>query len=248
MARRRRGKPAPSNTAPKRGFIRCMWGINDDSNRILARKKRTENEMLAAFNNPYNPPCVVYVFGEDNYKYATDMGYECVLIDKDPGPWDLSTQQYRHKLEVFKYAMEVDGYDEILLYDFDCIPKKKLPNDMWEEFGKREVMQANLQSYRRPKCPWRTGADIRKVPNAGFVYIRDKTIPEQIIKCWEEIGSGFSAEPPMALVMDRLTNGWKGIEVYWHLFEPSFCKIHKSSPFAKELIALRDIHFVHYQG
>ena len=230
----------------KRAFIRALWGIYDDSNRLLARRKRMDSDMRGIKKNRFNEPFIVYVFGKDNYKHALTFGFNCVLVDENPSPFDLLTEQYRHKLEILKYAMEEDGYDEIMFVDWDCIPNKKIPVDFWDVMGKKEIIQANLQLYKRRKATWRE-KDMRKIPNAGFLYLRDKSLPSKIIEKWEEI-HGPSAEPPLAKLTDEMTGGWQGIDKYWELFEPDFCNLHKMSVYPQEKIDTKNVCFKHFQG
>ena len=98
----------------KRAFIRALWGIYDNSNRLLARRKRMDYDMKVIKRNKYNEPFIVYVLGKQNFKHAKNFGFNCVLADENPAPFDLITSQYRNKLEILKYAMEEDGYDEIM--------------------------------------------------------------------------------------------------------------------------------------
>lgn len=230
----------------KRAFVRALWGVYDDSNRLLARRKRMDQDMKKIKKNKYNEPFITYVFGKDNYEHALSFGFNCVLIDKNPAPFDLIQHQYRHKLEVLQYAMEEDGYDEIMFLDWDCIPQKKIPSNFWDIMGQKEIIQANLQIYHRRKATWRD-RETRKIPNAGFLYLRGKELPSKIIEKWE-IKPHQSAEPPLARLTDEMTGGWKGKDKYWELFEPDFCNLHRASPFPKEKLQSKNICFIHYQG
>jgi len=233
----------------KRGVIRGLWGVYDKSNRITRRRYQMDNDMNKIRGNKFNEPFVVYVFGEENCKHATDNGFDCILIDKEPARFDLVKYQYRHKLELLKYAMEEDGYDEILYMDWDCIPFKRLPSNYWDILGEKESFQACLQMYHRRKAHWRP-KELRKVPNGGFVYIRDKSIPQRAIDLWEATGMQDSDEPAWAKMTDQMTgeNGWEGMEKFWDLFEIPFCNLHKASPYPKELLATKDVCYIHRQG
>lgn len=200
--------------------------------------------MKTIYSNPFNTDFVVYVMGTDNYNQVKQYGSKCVLVNKDPFMFDIVRHQYRHKLEIIKMAME--EYDEILYLDWDCIPQKKLPNNYWDILGKKEVFQANLQIYHCRKCHWRK-SDIRKVPNGGFIYIRDKSIPSKVIKLWESIG-GDNDEPSWAKFTDDYVGGWQGIEKYWELFEPTLCNLHRDSPYSKDLLKSKNECFKHFQG
>jgi len=194
-----------------------------------------------------NEPFSVYVFGEDNYKMATDKGFDCVLIDDKPYRFDLVKHQYRHKLEIIRYAMEEDGYDEILYMDWDVVPQKKMPSNYWDVLGQKESFQACLQVYHRRKAYWRK-EELRKVPNGGFIYIRDKTIPQRAIDLWENLGSQDNDEPAWAKMTDEMMGGWQGIDKFWDLFEIPFCNLHKGSPHSQEKLKSKDVCFIHYQG
>jgi hypothetical protein len=231
----------------KRAIIRCLWGIYDRSSHIVERRYHLDSDITGVRDNPYELPFVVYVFGEENYRQITDIGFQAVLVDKNPAPYDLIKHHYRHKLEIMRKAMEDDGIDELLLLDWDCQPFLKVPDDMWEILAKKDVIQANLQSYIRRKCRWRK-EDMRKVPNAGFVYIRDKSLPSKIISAWE-MNPDNSAEPPMGYVIDQLMGGWKGIEHYWEHFEPNLCNLHKDSAYSESRILEKPNYcFRHTQG
>ena len=169
----------------------------------------------------------------------------CVLINKSPAPYDLMTEQYRHKLEAIRYAMEVDGYDEMIHLDWDCYPVKKIPTNFWDIMGKKEAFQANLFKFRHLKCPWRK-IDRTVTPNGGFVYIRNKEYPARIIKIWEEKLRGNSAEPPMAMFVDELMGGWKGLDEYWDLYEADCCRLKNGTPHPAEKMKTKDLSFIHY--
>jgi hypothetical protein len=230
----------------KRAFIRGLWGVYSNENNVIERRYKMDADVKQTLENKHSPPSVTYVFGEENYNHLKDLGVEDLkLVDKNPDRYDLSENQYRHKLDILKIALE--DYDEILFIDWDCQAKKPLPNDFWEVMGKKEYCQANLQQYKRKKCFWRGKHDTRKLPNAGFLYIRDKTFPDEIIKCWEA-NKGNSAEPPLARAMDDRSGGWVGKEKYWELYEPEFCNLWKFSAFTNEQIKSKRCHFLHYQG
>jgi len=230
----------------KRAFVRGLWGIYSQENFIIERRYKMDYDIRLTIANKFSPPSVTYVFGLENFKYLKGLGLEDVrMVSADPNPYDLTGEQFRHKLDIFKYAME--DFDEILFVDWDCVSKKKVPADTWERMGKKEFCQANLQQYRRRKCHWRGNQDSRKLPNAGFVYCREKDFPDEIIKCWERDPQP-SSEPPLARAMDERMGGWVGMEKYWDLYEPDFCNIHRFSPYSKELIDSKDICFYHAQG
>lgn len=229
----------------KRGFIRGLWGIYDDSTRIMQRRAKIDNDINVILSNKFGEPFVTYIFGQENYDQMVKKGLNCVLIDKNPAPFDQQKFVYRHKMELIKYAMEVDKYDEMIYMDWDCIPEKKIPFDFWDNLGKRESFQACLQGYKRHKCPWRKEAQ-NIVPNGGFLYIRDNTYPDKAIKCWEnEMPHQDNDEPAWAKMLDNINNGWIGYEKYWEMYEAMNCRLRRGSPFADKL-SQKDIYFTHY--
>lgn len=234
----------------KRAFVRALWGVHDKSHRVLRRLYRVDQNILALRKNKFNEPFITYVFGEENFKNLKDLGFEnLILLNKEPHSYDPLKFQYRHKLEILRYAMEEDGYDEIVHMDWDCYPIKKLPVEFWDILGKKEKFQACLMQYHRPKCLWRK-TDQRKLPNGGFVYIRDKAVPSELIKVWEQTDKKFliSAEPAMGKYTDNLIGGWQGIDKYWDLFEPDVCNLKRCSVYPQEKKDTKNTCFIHYQG
>jgi hypothetical protein len=229
----------------KRAYIRALWGIYDKSTNIKKRRYRIDNDIKTIQNNPYQHDYIVYVFGDDNYNMLKEKNVKCVKVDSRPFLFDIDKHQFRHKLELIKVAME--DYDEIVYLDWDCIPKKEITDDVWKHLNKKEKIQATLQQYHRRKCPWRN-EELRKVPNGGFIYLRDKTLPDLAIKKWEELGRQDNDEPSWAKITDELMGGWQGIDKYWDLFEPMCCNLHKSSPYSEEKLKSKNVLWIHYQG
>ncbi len=232
----------------KRGFIRCVWGIYDNSHRITARRQKIDGDIKMIKQCKFNEPFKVYIYGKDNFERVKKEGFDCQMIDERPNPFDLIKYQYRHKMELIKYAMEKDGYDELVYMDWDCVPQKKLPADFWEKCGSRAPIQACLQTYHRKKCGWRP-TDQRKVPNGGFLYIRDKTIPGKAIKIWETMQQD-NDEPAWALLIDNMMGGWtnseKNMKIFWDNYETPFCLLWNGASWPKELLETKDKCFIHF--
>jgi len=231
----------------KRIIMRAYWGEYDDGHRITKRKARVDRNIEQVLNCEFKEDFVTYVFGQENFDYLVSKGFRCVLLWKEPTMFDAVKYQYRHKLEALKFAMEEEKADEMVHLDWDCLLKKPFPNDFWDRLGKKESFQANLMQYRRRKATWRGKEDSRKIPNGGFCYIRDKNVPTDIIKIWETMKSP-SCEPAMAKYVDHRTDGWKGKEHYWNLFEPEVVRLHRCCPFSAELIEAKNACYTHYQG
>jgi len=231
-------------------FVRGLWGIYAQTNELVKRRYKMDADIKETLGNRYAPPFVTYVYGDENYKYLRDLGVkkkDLKLISKDPYKFNLSKEQYRHKLEIYKLAME--DYGEFIYIDWDVVAKKELPNNFWELMGRKEYVQANLQQYKRRKCQWRK-VESRKVPNGGFLYIRDKDFPDEIIDCWENKTKGNSDEPAIARAMDDRFGGWMGMKHYWKNHEPMFCNLWKYSAFDKDYLKHKrgSVCFIHNQG
>lgn len=227
----------------KRGFVRTLWGIYDNTRRFYMRRAKMDNDIRLLLKNPNNTPWRTYVFGEDNLKFLSDLGVQdLVLVDKRPYIWDMDTQQFRHKLEAFKCGMQ--DFDEMVFLDWDCQPEKPLPADFWDVLGKKEPIQAIIRSYRKKKVFWRN-EDWRKIPCASFVYIREKGIAEALIKTWEEMGGPMSEETPMAKFMDERLGGWKGVDFYWDHYEPDFFVLDEGYVYTLEKLATKRRCFGH---
>jgi len=188
------------------------WAV--PSKHHMSRRKKMESDIQKCLAMPFLEPFITYIFGEDNFKQLTDMKLDCRLIHKSPYVFE----EYRHKLECLKYAME--EFDEVVFLDWDTKPSKQLPADFWEQLNKKSTIQSSLWSYKTPMINHRQGKENKHVPSGAFIYIRDKTIPEKLIKYWETRYPFYSEQPPMALLTDEMTGGWKGTQTYFDLFEP----------------------------
>lgn len=228
----------------KRSFIRTMWGIYEhEGRRFFKRRAKLDNDIALVQKCPYSEPFRTYVFGEDNYKFLVDKGFDCKLIDKKPIVWDMNKEQFRHKLEAFKCGME--DFDEIVFLDWDTFPIKPLPKDFWDVLNKKESIQAILRMYHRRKAYWRGGIDTRKIPCASFVYVREKQITEDLIALWEKMGRPWSEEQVLARFIDSRMGGWQGMEKYWDTYEPDFFMLAEARVFSKELLRTKNQCFKH---
>jgi hypothetical protein len=225
-----------------------LWGIYSRENRVVKRRYRIDGDIRRIVANKNNEPFITYVMGKDNMKALEEKGFECRLVHDEPFMFDIRKYQYRHKLECIRVAMEEDGYDEIVYLDWDCLPTRPLPDDFWDSMSKRGVFQANLQQYKRKKCMWRR-MDRRKVPNGGFLYLADQSLPQQAIAHWEKAKQD-NDEPAWARLTDEMLGGWKGPDEYWDKFEAMYCDLHNSSVYLpkSERKTQKNICFKHYQG
>lgn len=224
----------------KKTFIRALWGIHDKEGRkSYQRRTKIDDDILLSKYNSFQQPFVNYVFGEDNYKYLCDEGFDCRLVDKRPIVWSMEEEQFRHKLEIFKVALE--EYNKIVFLDWDVFFIKELPANFWEELNKKHPLQASLRIYARPKVYWRE-TDRRKIPCGSFIYIGDSKIPQDLISCWNGMRKKWSEELVIALYMDNLMGGFY-IDKYWDMFEPMFFDLQRMCP--KEIYKKKNISFLH---
>lgn len=240
----------------KKEFIRAIWG--DVANH---RDGKIAKEIQSVKDKDWFS---VFVFGDDNAEWLVDLGYNVYLIDKRPVVWDLETEMYRHKLEIFDVA--AGQFKEFVFLDWDCVPTGDISH-AWGELGKKEVFQANLFQYRTKKCLWRE-QDQRKVCNGGFAYFRDRAVPRVMINFWndfhmlvdkkrrERAERGldlrlreksliFDDEPAMSKYIDHFCGKWCGSEMYWDLFEPEVCNLRKKSVYSQERLDKKKACFIH---
>jgi hypothetical protein len=228
----------------KRAFIRGLWGIYADSHQNLRMRYRMDSEVMLAVQNQFTEKFTTYVLGEDNYKNIKKIIPDAIMISKEPFLFDIVKYQHRHKLEIIKYAIDEDHYDEVVWLDWDCVPVKKLPPDFWEYLGTKPIFQSNLQRYRAVKAPWRT-EDRGCVPNGGYLYLRDTSLVHKAIKIWETMPQE-NDEPAWAKLTDEMMGGWGGINKYWQNFESACSNIRRMSPFSADLVSKKEnVCFLH---
>ena len=223
----------------KRGFVRAAFGD--------VRSPTFMPEIIRVIKCPFTLPFVTYVFGKDNYDCLKKMGLKCVLIHPHPYMFE-EWCRYRNKIEAYRYAMEEDGYDEMVFLDWDCIPVKPLHRNFWQEMGKKECIQGNLYNLTRFTTPWRI-SDRSCSINTGFLYIRNKLIPSQIIKAWDSFPVRHrwrkNDEIATAHFIDEMTRGWVGKEKWWDRFEPYCCNIASMAAYPDKLLKTKDVCFIH---
>jgi len=201
-----------------RGFVRVLWGVYQDD-RWHRHRIWLDNQLRYLKLNSFDRPFTALVFGEENFKQLVDMGFNCRLVDKRPVVWDMEKEQFRHKLEALKIGMQL--FDEMVFLDWDTQPIQPLPDNFWQRFYEKDDIQISLRWYFRRRITWRT-EDARKVPCAAFIYMRNKNIPGELIKIWEELGRPWTEEQVLMKYIDNRMDGWKGEKEYLRRFEPIF--------------------------
>jgi hypothetical protein len=190
-------------------FIHGLWGVYSNKNHWWARLSKCDGDIKLYKLNPYSPKTVVYIFGEDNFKRMQDLGFDCRLIDKKPYVWDMETEQYRHKIEIWKAGLQ--EFDAINFLDFDCISLRPIPGDYWDIMNQGESIKTPIYQYHKKRVN-RPPNDYRKVSSASFVYIRGKEHADGMIKLWEEMGKPWKEEYVLTLYIDNMDGGWKGVD------------------------------------
>lgn len=144
---------------------------------------------------------VVYVWGIQNYKFLSNLGYECILISKDDFPITNQFKKYLPKLHAFVHGC--NDFKEVLFLDWDTIPKKDIDNSFYKDLKGREfssplycypdgiksipsaVDDKDAAAWIERQIPfldaysWKLG-NLSIVPNAGFVYLSDLAIASDL--------------------------------------------------------------------
>ena len=241
----------------KRGFVRVLFGENVDYGPGALQKRDVgivrcrgllEVDLKLLTHLKYDPPFVLYIYGQDNYDQCMKMGFDCRLVSPNPAEWDINTKGFRHKLGGLQEAMK--EFDEIIFLDLDTIPQKAVPETIWEDSYKKAPIQASLRMYKRIKATWRR-THRRTIPTAAYIYIRDKAIPQGIIDSWEATGEPLSEEIALAHYIDQISGGWKGLDHYWDNYEPEFFNLERSLEykhediFSPDQMAQKNLYFHH---
>ena len=220
-------------------FIHGLWGIYSNKNNFWSRLTKCETDIKLYKLNPYSPKTVVYIFGEENFKHMSDLGFDCRLIDKRPYVWDMEKEQYRHKMEIWKAGAE--EFDAITFLDWDCIALKPIPDNFWHVINQGEPIKSPLYMYRQKRV--NRPNDARKVSSASFVYIRGKEHMPAMIELWENTGRPLKEEYTLTLYIDNIDGGWKGIGHYQKYDVPFYEMTRGIYPKEK-----KDLVFGHYSS
>jgi hypothetical protein len=166
---------------------------------------------------------LMMVFGKENLSRLVDLGFSCLLLDKN----NLVLQkgvELPHKFLAYEVATSI--FDEAIFMDIDCQQMIPLPDNFWQIYSSKAKLQASLLGYhRRMNMPWRT-QDFRTVPCGCFVYMRGKEISKLMIDKMNYLAKNDIAigneEVVLAAVADEMDGGWKGAEEYAKKHEPTF--------------------------
>jgi hypothetical protein len=217
-----------------RALIRVLYGCKNNLIHEGGRAARSklDKDIENVLKTEGQAEFYIYVFGQDNYDYL--MGKNCknvVMASKDSYIFKMHGN-YVNKMYGWEYALK--DFDEIVYLDWDTIQTKPLPDTFWDRFREKECIQTPLYKCRRGVANWRkdyTKRDNKRGTSGGFVYMRDKKIPSELIKLIDDpviknfpFGS-YSDETYMNLYTDRLGGGWEGKHKYFKLFDPPWCTV-----------------------
>lgn len=215
----------------KRALIRCLYGeANNPNHDSSGSRNRIDKDVSNVIkNNEEN--YVTYVMGDKNYQYLKQKGLKNVIMATN-NIWPQGGRgSFINKMVAWKYAMQ--DYDEIVFLDWDTIQIKPLPDNFWEEFAKKDKIQSPLYKCRRRTSCWRPHVDRldnKRGCSGCFVYMRDKSIPDELLKLVDDpiikpFSGSYSDETYLNRYVDILTNGWKGKDYYYGHFEPQWCMV-----------------------
>lgn len=223
-------------------IVRCLWGDKGSTDRILSRRHKMDDDILA-IKSHFQHPFTMLTFGRDNTKYSKEQGFDtCMVCDRSTW-YDPLQETYVHKLYALRYAF--CKYNQPLLYlDMDCLPNRSF--DM-NELVFKSTLSANLMQYKNPKCWWRTEQP-RTILNGGFLYIEDENILSFIFKqyhIFKKEGKPINNDEPMIQrYIDELEGKWIGNEEYLNKYEPTgICSLNKWGVFPN-----KDSIFTHHLG
>ena len=228
----------------KNGFFRIMWGDPWDKptgaggDICLDLILLQHNELEQKAKTP------ILVYGTENFNRLTDMGFNCVIIEKKKSVLP-AENTLLHKLLGWKIGMKM--FDTAICLDIDCHQVRELPKDFWSIHQKKSALQIPLIGYRRRYIMWRK-ADKNIIPCCCYVYFRGSDQTKMAFKALESlrvdptISGWFTDETVMAKVLEEMDGGWHGVAEYAKLHEPEFFSTGKIPEFPGPSPA----YFVHY--
>ena len=192
-------------------------------------EKEIRREIANPFLKPFGRGHVfsVYVLGTDNQRRLQKMGISSIVVDKRPMLFDRNNL-YRNRMALWAAAMQ--DFDRVVFLDWDCFPTCRIPANFWELLESKSEIQSPLTAYKYPRCSWRgASSDARLLPNGGWVYVRNRSIPKGILDHWNRFEGEALGEKVIAHWMDK-QYGWRGREDYYQRFEPFCISLPKTVP------------------
>jgi hypothetical protein len=258
-------------------IIRCLWGKN---NHQFFEKNLNSylDECLRAkeIDDKYNlNNQLVIVWDRNNCEFLEKLGYPYHYMGES---LEMNIEfNFFHKILALEYAMET--YDEILFLDWDCEIQKPLdenfynllrnkndiqiplyfyPNQILKEYQTVSPFVDNGQHYYNMffyqmlyRGKWKF-SDGLVIPNAGFIYCRNKEFFKELIKIQREYGIVSNIEEICAMIyFNKFINT---TDEYLNKIEPVVCLGKDDLEMKEKQIILnrysidklnKDIYFIH---
>jgi hypothetical protein len=142
---------------------------------------------------------VVYVWGTTNKSQLDSMGYTTILCDKNPLNFKYTSALYEfiHKLIAIQKAC--NAFSKILFLDWDYVLEKELDDNFFNylntktfavpiyEYDYEDHTVTDINSFLYNKInflknySWRVDSKFI-IPNAGFIYITDSNIGDNLLQ------------------------------------------------------------------
>ena len=227
-------------------IIRCLWGKRDHQ---FFEKNLTSyhDECVLAKENDDRYKIdnqMVIVWDKENRDLMERLGYPYHYMGES-NPFSLNLN-FLHKILALEKAMEM--YDEILFIDWDCFAQKPLddnfvnllrskaeiqiplyfyPHEILEKFYSIDPKVDDYNHYFNMffyhiirKCRWNFDDGIA-IPNAGFIYCRDKEFFKKLLEIQKSQGIVSNIEEVCALFyFDPFINS---ADEYLDKIEPLVC-------------------------
>ena len=125
-------------------FIRTFWGDIHHGNYL--------NQIQCAVNDNLNE--IVYVWGTENHRIISELGFECVLVSEKPYDYSISGNHHiynlNHKNLIHKLVAldkAVVAHKEVVLLDWDCELIKPIDNTFLESLRNGSPIKVPLYLY-----------------------------------------------------------------------------------------------------
>jgi hypothetical protein len=258
-------------------IIRCIWGKNDHQF-FEKNLKSYHDECIIAKENDDKYGIdnqMVIVWDEPNRILMENLGYPYHYMGES-NPFSLNLN-FLHKILALEKAMEM--YDEILFIDWDCFAQKPLDENFVNLMRSRGEVQIPLYFYPNeilkgfysinPKVDrydhyfnmffyhiirngkWNFDNGIT-IPNAGFIYCRNKRFFKDLLEIQKIHGIISNIEEVCALLY--FNNSINSTDEYLDTIEPLVCLGKDDEEMMGKQIILneystkklnKDIYFIH---
>jgi hypothetical protein len=257
--------------------IRCLWGKQD--HQFFEKNLQSyhdecyltkENDDLNGIDNQ-----MVIVWDEPNRKLMEELGYQYYYMGES-NEYSLNLN-FLHKIIALEKAMEM--YDEILFLDWDCLAIKPIdknfqdllrsrgdiqiplyfyPGEIIDQFRKidpivdDDMHYFNMFFYNMIRnCNWKF-MDGLVIPNAGFIYCKDKDFFKNLLRIQKINGIISNIEEICSLIYFK--DLIKSTKEYIDKIEPLVCLGKDDLEMKEKQIFLnkhtteilnKDIYFIH---